>query len=82
MTKGNKHKCYYCGNEEPCTKDHFYPKSKGGRLCVYACGICQASKKDLHPLEWLRYIINHTAITDEAKQRIKTAVTTLHNKEF
>jgi len=33
-------------------------------------------------MEWLRYMINHTAITEEAKQRIKTAVTTLNDKLF
>jgi hypothetical protein len=78
MIKGNKWKCWYCGNEERCTKDHFYPKSKKGRTMVYACAVCQGSKKSLHPLEWLKYIQGHVAITDEAKQRISNAVTSLH----
>ena len=78
MPKGNKDKCFYCSNEEKCTKDHFYAKSKGGRVLVYACSICQGSKKDLHPLDWLSYICSHVAIKDETKIRIMNVVKSLH----
>ena len=77
--RGNRFKCWYCGNEERCTKDHFYPKSKGGTVTVYACLICQYSKKDLHPLDWLDYIKSHVAISNESKIIIEKAVLTLHN---
>ena len=78
MTRGNKYKCYYCGNIEKCTKDHFYPKSKGGRFTVYACQLCQCSKKDMCPTEWASvYIAKHVAITPESKQRIRCSVESL-----
>lgn len=76
--RGNPNKCYYCGNLEKCTKDHFYPKSKGGKLMVYACKVCQGSKKDLDPTDWAsNYISTHIAITSESKQRIRVAVDSL-----
>jgi 5-methylcytosine-specific restriction endonuclease McrA len=79
-TKGNKFKCWYCGQDERCTKDHFYPKSHGGTLTVYACSVCQGSKGDMPPIVWLKYIKNHRAISDEAKKRIETAVISLIEK--
>jgi 5-methylcytosine-specific restriction endonuclease McrA len=76
-TKGNKNKCFYCGQEEECTKDHFFPKSKKGRIMVYACQLCQGAKKDLLPMEFVKYIENHLAVRFEIKERIKIAVTSL-----
>lgn len=78
--KGNKNKCYYCGQDELCTKDHFIPKSKKGCITVYACTLCQGSKGALMPLDWLNYILNHNSITKEKKKRIDTAVTSLWGK--
>jgi hypothetical protein len=77
MVRGNKHKCYYCGQEEDYTADHFYPKSKGGMTKVYACNLCQRTKVDMTPLQFLSYMNNHIAIREEVKQRITTAITTL-----
>ena len=79
-TKGNKDKCFYCGQLETCTKDHFYPKSKKGRIMVYACQLCQGSKKDMLPMEFVSYMGNHSAIKEQIKLRIKTAVISLLDK--
>jgi hypothetical protein len=74
--RGNQYKCYYCGTEEKCTKDHFYPKSKGGKYLVWACHSCQRHKSNLLPLDWLEKI-DRTRMPQDAKDRIRTAVTTL-----
>jgi len=77
MNRGRPDKCWYCGQEEKCTKDHFYPKSKGGNVTVYACRICQAAKGDLMPDKFVEYIEQHVLIKEEIKQRIHTAVYSL-----
>ena len=77
MKKGRPDKCWYCGQEEKCTVDHFYPKSIGGTVKVYACKICQAAKGDLMPDEFVAYMNQHTLIKDEMKERINTAVYSL-----
>jgi len=77
MKKGNPNKCWYCGQEEECTKEHFYPKSQGGNIIVYACRICQAAKGDLMPDKFVMYMNQHILIKDEKKERISTAVFSL-----
>jgi len=71
--RGNKDKCYYCGKAEECTKDHFYPKSKGGKYLVWACHLCQRHKSNLLPSEWLEKI-ERDRMPNEVKKRISTAV--------
>ena len=77
MPRGSRHKCYYCGHEEECTADHFYPKSKGGRLKVYACGLCQRTKADMTPEQFVAYINNHVAIDPSARIRITHSIRSL-----
>jgi len=77
MKKGRQDKCWYCGQEEKCTKDHFYPKSTGGRTIVYACRICQGAKGDLMPDKFIEYINQHDLISDEKKERVRIAVLSL-----
>ena len=77
MVRGNKNKCYYCGQIEKCTSDHFHPKSKGGRLKVYACGLCQRTKADMTPTQFVEYIKGHIAINEEAKIRITYSIRSL-----
>ncbi len=77
---GNKDKCFYCGTEEECTKDHVYPKSKGGRLLVWACNICQHEKAGLLPHIWLNHLPYSFKYTNEQKARIKVAIESLINK--
>ena len=77
MIRGNKYKCYYCGQKERCTSDHFYPKSKGGKLRVYACKLCQQTKSDMLPGQYMDYINNHVAINSKTKVRITTAIKSL-----
>lgn len=77
MTRGSKNRCYYCGQEENCTADHFYPKSKGGKLKVYACGLCQRTKANMTPDEFVEYIRDHVAIDTDSVVRITHAVRSL-----
>jgi hypothetical protein len=77
MVRGNKYKCYYCGQEEKCTSDHFYPKSREGRLKVYACKLCQRTKANMLPGEYMDYINNHVAIDKDVKIRITRAIKSL-----
>lgn len=77
MKKGNPNKCWYCGEDEKCTKDHFYPKKFGGTLIVYACKICQSAKGDLMPDEFVEYIKSNSLIKPRKKIRIITAIYTL-----
>lgn len=56
-TLGNKNKCFYCGIEGfKMSKDHFFPKSKGGRLMVYSCHNCNSIKADKTPIQWVHWI--------------------------
>lgn len=80
MTRGNRNKCYYCGQPEVCTKDHFIAKSKKGFLTVWACRICQTSKGDMMPLLWLDYLKSHRLINKETMDRVETAVMSLWEK--
>lgn len=74
--RGNPDKCYYCGQVEKCVKEHFYPKSKGGRYLVWACTGCDRHKADMLPDEWLDKI-ERTRMPEATKKRITTAVTSL-----
>lgn len=80
MTRGDRSKCYYCGQIEKCTKDHFIPVSKRGFLTVWACRICQASKGSMMPLDWIDYLRNHTLIDKNHVLRVENAVVTLWDK--
>jgi hypothetical protein len=75
--RNSKNKCYYCGQEEKCTADHFYPKSKGGRLKVYACKLCQRTKGDMTPEQFVTYINNHIAIDPGSRTRITYSIRSL-----
>jgi hypothetical protein len=85
ITRGNKDKCYYCGKEEVCTKDHVYPQSKLHKLhenieTVWACKFCQALKSDTMPLDFLSYVNSHPCLTAEAKRRYHVSIETLLDK--
>lgn len=55
----DKHtQCSYCGmfiHEKKLTRDHVYPKSKGGLLKTPCCGPCNIAKEDMLPIEWAIY---------------------------
>lgn len=71
---GNWDKCWYCGKSGHTTADHFYPKSKGGRLKVRCCKDCNDMKKNMTPLEFCEYL----KCSDlENKDRMITATITL-----
>lgn len=47
--------CSYCGkfvNEKKITRDHVYPKSKGGLIKSPACKNCNEDKADMKPIEF------------------------------
>lgn len=50
--------CSYCGlfvGSREITRDHVYPKSKGGFSTAPACRPCNEAKTDLRPIEWALY---------------------------
>lgn len=47
--------CSYCGmfiHFKSITKDHVYPKSKGGEMKTPACMNCNVVKEDMLPIDW------------------------------
>jgi hypothetical protein len=76
-TMGDKNICWYCGHQERCTKDHFYPQCLGGKLKVYACCLCQGSKGRKTPIEWLQYLDSHEAVNPKVASKIRKVVTAL-----
>jgi len=74
LTRGQKGKCYYCGANEACTRDHVIPRSKGGKYTVYACKVCQSTKANLMPLEWIEYLKKSPMYNKDAIARIERAV--------
>lgn len=55
----SKGRCYYCGNENPDTIDHIFPKSLGGTNrqdnLVLACKSCNCSKGQMTVEEYRAY---------------------------
>lgn len=50
--------CSYCGyfiSVPKVTRDHVYPKSKGGIIKTPACQVCNDLKKDMLPISWAIY---------------------------
>jgi 5-methylcytosine-specific restriction endonuclease McrA len=50
--------CSYCGvfiHEKALTRDHVYPKSRGGLIKTPACLSCNIAKEDMSPIEWALY---------------------------
>ena len=50
--------CSYCGRfipEKKLTRDHVYPKSKGGIIKTPSCSPCNIEKEDMLPIEWALY---------------------------
>jgi len=63
MLETIKFQCYYCREQltdATRTRDHIWPKSKGGKLYkmnkVYACRSCNRYKRDLTIEEWLEIL--------------------------
>lgn len=47
--------CSYCGKffiTKYISRDHIYPKSRGGQLTTPACYDCNESKANTLPIEW------------------------------
>jgi Zn-finger protein len=52
-------KCWYCATDlfpSTKTKDHFWPKSLGGRLCVVSCANCNRMKGNFTPVGFVIYL--------------------------
>jgi len=48
--------CIYCGSTEDIQQAHIIAPSKGGKMPVPACPICNSSKGDKALMEWLRWV--------------------------
>lgn len=51
----NQFQCSYCGifvSGKELTKDHVYPKSKGGGSITTSCDPCNVRKQDMKPIQW------------------------------
>jgi 5-methylcytosine-specific restriction endonuclease McrA len=56
--RGGTVQCAYCGlfiSAKEVTRDHVYPRSKGGYSTAPACRPCNEAKIDLRPIEWAVY---------------------------
>lgn len=54
--------CSYCGTfvyYRSITRDHVYPKSKGGLIKTPACIDCNIAKENMKPIEWALYAYNN-----------------------
>ena len=67
---GKKGKCCYCEGYAN-TRDHFYPKSKGGVLTIHCCLDCNQQKADFTPTQWLMYIDHGYRGSTEKKELLK-----------
>lgn len=50
--------CSLCGKwilEKEVTRDHIYPKSRGGEIKTPACLPCNQDKEDMLPIDWAIY---------------------------
>lgn len=59
--RGDLAQCSYCGNFFPMkemTRDHVYPKSRGGVFTTTSCGPCNQAKKNMLPIEYALSSIN------------------------
>lgn len=54
--------CSYCGKpvyEKNLTRDHVYPKSKGGIVKTPCCLQCNIRKEDMKPIEFAVWFSKH-----------------------
>lgn len=75
--------CWYCGDKGHTNKDHFWPKSKGGRLVVPSCLPCNSLKAAKTPLQWAEFVqlgINSNTIERKRGERIINATISLWEK--
>lgn len=62
LRDGRHIQCSFCGRfiyYRDITRDHVYPKSKGGTIKAPACEKCNTRKKDMKPIEWAIYAAKH-----------------------
>lgn len=53
--------CSYCGTfvpEKQITRDHVWPKSRGGIIKTPSCLDCNIAKEDMLPIEWAVHASN------------------------
>lgn len=64
--------CSYCGIVLPSrklTRDHIYPKSKGGCITTPACNLCNQTKGDKKPIEWAIFYSERELDVAHARQQ-------------
>ena len=67
--RDGKIQCSYCGvffGTRNITRDHVYPKSRGGQFTTPACYNCNETKANMLPIEWALMLSNIEVIDDEA----------------
>lgn len=55
LKDGRYIQCSFCGKfvfYRHITRDHVYPKSKGGTMKAPACIDCNVAKENMYPIEW------------------------------
>jgi hypothetical protein len=58
LKDGRYIQCSYCGifvYYRTITRDHVYPKSRGGLIKAPACVDCNVAKENMLPIEWAIY---------------------------
>jgi 5-methylcytosine-specific restriction endonuclease McrA len=68
--------CSYCGIKLPSrklTRDHIYPKSKGGCFTTPCCGLCNQAKGDMKPIEWALFYSERELDIAHAQQQQNTS---------
>lgn len=62
LRDGRYIQCAFCGKfvyYRTITRDHVYPKSKGGTMKAPACIDCNVAKENRLPIEWALYAYKH-----------------------
>jgi HNH endonuclease len=62
--RGHGESCHWCGRDllssqsksgVAATRDHVFPKCKGGRQTVWSCWTCNCLKGEMLPREWVEF---------------------------
>lgn len=59
------------GGPHMATREHVYPRSRGGRLVIITCAKCNNEKGDMTPFEWIEHLYN-TGRNEIAQMVIRT----------
>jgi 5-methylcytosine-specific restriction endonuclease McrA len=63
------------------TRDHVEPRSKGGRILVWACATCNHVKRDMTEEQWAVYRFEHDYWWRPGRRRVPTNWRPHHHRE-